>query len=60
MTGTKQKQADDWDTLLHIKTTGRDDSISNQVNYPYEPTDYSVLERLANEGCKKIYEQIFE
>ncbi len=39
-----------WDSLLKIKTTGRDDSISDTVNYPYEPTDYPVLERLANEG----------
>lgn len=39
-----------WDKLLKIKTTGRDDSNSNQYNYPYEPTPYSVLERLANSG----------
>ncbi|MBE5957043.1 MAG: class I SAM-dependent methyltransferase [Lachnospiraceae bacterium] len=39
-----------WDKLLHIKTTGRDDSRADQYRYPYEPTPYSVLERLANEG----------
>ena len=39
-----------WDKLLHIKTTGRDDSNSDQYNYPYEPTPYNVLERLANSG----------
>ncbi len=39
-----------WDKLLKIKTSGRDDSKSNQYNYPYEPTPYSVLERLANSG----------
>lgn len=39
-----------WDKLLQIKTTGRDDSNSDQYNYPYEPTPYSVLERLANSG----------
>lgn len=39
-----------WDKLLHIKTTGRDDSNSDQHRYPYEPTPYSVLERLANSG----------
>ncbi len=39
-----------WDKLLKIKTTGRDDSNSDQYNYPYEPTPYSVLERLANSG----------
>ena len=39
-----------WDKLLQIKTTGRDDSNSDQYNYPYEPTPYRVLERLANSG----------
>ena len=39
-----------WDKLLKIKTTGRDDSRSDQYRYPYEPTPYSVLERLANSG----------
>ena len=39
-----------WDKLLQIKTTGRDDSNSDQYHYPYEPTPYSVLERLANSG----------
>lgn len=40
----------EWDKLLRIKTTGRDDSHSDQYRYPYEPTPYSVLERLANSG----------
>ena len=39
-----------WDKQLHIKTTGRDDTNSDQFRYPYEPTPYSVLERLANSG----------
>lgn len=39
-----------WDRLLMIHTLGRDDSNSDQNNYPYEPTPYSVLERLANSG----------
>lgn len=39
-----------WDRLLKIKTTGRDDSQSDQYRYPYEPTSYSVLERLGNTG----------
>ena len=38
------------DKLLQIKTTGRDDSNSDRYRYPYEPTPYSVLERLANSG----------
>ena len=39
-----------WDKLLQIHTTGRDDSDSDQYRYPYEPTPYKVLERLANSG----------
>ena len=39
-----------WDKLLQIKTSGRDDSNADQYRYPYEPTPYSVLERLANSG----------
>lgn len=39
-----------WDRLLKIKTTGRDDSRSDHFHYPYEPTPYPVLQRLANSG----------
>lgn len=39
-----------WDKLLKIKTSGRDDSSADQYRYPYEPTPYVVLERLANSG----------
>ena len=39
-----------WDKLLRIHTMGRDDSNADQYRYPYEPTPYSVLERLANSG----------
>ena len=39
-----------WDKLLKIKTSGRDDTRADQYRYPYEPTPYSVLERLANSG----------
>ena len=42
-----------WDKLLKIKTTGRDDSHSDQYRYPYEPTSYLVLERLANSGLMR-------
>lgn len=38
------------DKLLQIKTSGRDDTNSDQYRYPYEPTPYVVLERLANSG----------
>lgn len=39
-----------WDKQLQIMTEGRDDSNSDQYRYPYEPTPYSVLERLADSG----------
>ena len=39
-----------WDKLLQIKTTGRDDTNADQYRHPYEPTPYSVLERLADSG----------
>ncbi len=39
-----------WDKLLKVRTTGRDDSNADQYRYPYEPTPYAVLERLANSG----------
>ena len=40
----------EWDSLLRIQTTGRDDSNADQYRYPYEPTPYPVLERLAGSG----------
>ena len=39
-----------WDKRLQIKTIGRDEENADQYRYPYEPTPYSVLERLANSG----------
>ena len=39
-----------WDKMLKIKTTGRDDSHADAFCYPYEPTPYCVLERLSNSG----------
>ena len=41
-----QMTEEKYDRLLHIRTTGRDDSHSDQYRFPYEPTPYSVLERL--------------
>ena len=49
-----------WDKLLQIKTTGRDDSNSDQYCYPYEPTPYSVLERLANSGLIRKKEVVLD
>jgi len=39
-----------WDQRLQIQTTGRDDTNSDEYRYPYEPTPYSVLERLVGSG----------
>ena len=36
-----------WDKLLQIATCGRDDTHADAYHHPYEPTPYSVLERLA-------------
>lgn len=40
----------DWDKQLNIDTIGRDASKEDDYHYPYEPTPYSVLERLAESG----------
>ena len=39
-----------WDKRLRISTAGRDDSNADEYRYPYEPTPYAVLERLADSG----------
>ncbi len=46
----EDKNESRWDKLLNIRTMGRDDTHADQYRYPYEPTPYSVLERLANSG----------
>lgn len=45
---TDKEQA--WDKRLQIKTSGADDTNADEYRYPYEPTPYSVLERLADSG----------
>lgn len=39
-----------WDRKLNIDTIGRDASKEDFYHYPYEPTPYSVLERLVQSG----------
>jgi len=39
-----------WDRLLQIDTCGRDDTGADEYRFPYEPTPYRVLERLAASG----------
>jgi len=36
-----------WDSSLGIQTCGRDALGADEYHHPYEPTPYSVLERLA-------------
>ena len=40
----------EWDKLLLIQTTGRDETNADEYHHPYEPTPYCVLERLAGSG----------
>ena len=39
-----------WDLSLQIKTVGRDELGADEYHHPYEPTPYSVLERMAGSG----------
>ena len=39
-----------WDLSLRIRTCGRDETNADQYHHPYEPTPYSVLDRLAKSG----------
>jgi len=39
-----------WDKKLRIQTVGRDASGADAYRYPYEPTPYCVLSRLAESG----------
>ena len=39
-----------WDKLLQVRTCGRDETNADEYHHPYEPTDYPVLERLAESG----------
>ena len=38
----------EWDKKLNINTEGRDATLEDSHHYPYEPTPYSVLERLVD------------
>ena len=40
----------EWDKKLKIHTIGRDDFGADEYHFPYEPTPYSVLTRLAESG----------
>ena len=44
-----------WDKMLKIKTTGRDDSHADAFCYPYEPTPYCVLEIMEQEREECVF-----
>ena len=49
-----------WDGLLRIRTTGRDDLKADEYRFPYEPTPYSVLERLADSGFVRESDMVLD
>ena len=49
-----------WDERLHICTVGRDDLAADEYRYPYEPTPYSVLERLADSGLIQAGDKVLD
>jgi len=44
------KSDKDWEKHLHVQTSGRDEIGSDETHFPYEPTPYPVLQRLAESG----------
>lgn len=50
----------EWDRNLHIHTFGWDDSESDEQNFPYEPTPYAVLNRLAESGYIQPENQVLD
>lgn len=49
-----------WDELLRIRTSGWDWSNADSHHFPYEPTDYAVLERLAGSGYIKKHNTVLD
>ena len=49
----------EWDKRLYIRTIGREDE-DNPHYSPYEPTPYSVLERLADSGFVKRCDHLLD
>ena len=47
----KEKLSEEqWERKLNIRTMARSNHAADGENYPYEPTPYSVLVRLAESG----------
>lgn len=49
-----------WDQRLRISTTGRDELNADEYRYPYEPTPYTVLERLADSGLIREGDRVLD
>ncbi len=49
-----------WDKRLGVRTSGRDASNADTYNYPYEPTDYCVLERVAESGLIRKKDRLID
>lgn len=49
-----------WDRQLGVRTSGRDASNADTFNYPYEPTDYCVLERVAESGLIRKRDRLID
>lgn len=49
-----------WDQRLQIQTMGRDDTNADEYRYPYEPTPYCVLERLAGSGLVRAGDVVLD
>ena len=50
----------DWDNKLHIFTCGRDAAEEDDHHFPYEPTPYIVLGRLAVSGYIKRESRVLD
>lgn len=50
---TPKRTEADWDEKLKISTGGRLEEHADDFHYPYEPTPYCVLERIAESGYLK-------
>ena len=50
----------EWDQKLHIDTIGRDASMEDAYHHPYEPTPYTVLERIVESGYLSSYNKVID
>lgn len=48
------------DEKLHIRTTGRNEKYADNHRYPYEPTSYTVLDRLIESGYIEENESVLD